>query len=128
MGSAADAIFHLVPYETTAPGIDAIAVAPIMRRLQGPDLALLLPFVLAFFVGHALLVSAFRNHGPNARAGARLLLLAPLVILLGAPAARAGLVAGRVVGLAFLATVSASLALVGSGWIRATPRGDLSPP
>ena len=126
MGSAADAIFHLVAYEMTAPGVNQIAVTPVMRRLQGPDLALLLPFVLAFFVGHALLVSAFRKQGPSAHAGARLLLLAPLVILLGAPAARAGLVAGRVVGLAFLATVSGSLALVGSGWIRAIPRVDSS--
>lgn len=122
MGSAAGAIFHLVAYEMTAPGIDLASVAPIMRRLQGPGLGLLLPFVLAFFTGHAFLASALRKRGPSARVGAWTLALSPLVIVVGAPSVHAGLIAGRIVGLAFLAAVSSSLALTGAGWFAAPPR------
>src|SRR5215470_13674671 len=36
LGSAADAIFHVVAFEMTAPGIDLGAMAPVMQKLQGP--------------------------------------------------------------------------------------------
>jgi len=113
MGSAADAIFHLVAYEMTAPGIALEAVAPVMRRLQGKDLALLLPFVAAFFLGHALLVAALRKRGRVATLGAYVLAAAPLIIIVGAPATHAGFATGRLVALAFLGLVAGSLALVG---------------
>ncbi len=113
MGSAADAIYHLVAYEMTAPGIALETIAPVMRRLQGKDLALLLPFVGAFFLGHALLVSALRSRGHVAAWGARLLAAAPVVIIAGAPATRGGFVTARLVGLGFLGAVAGSLALVG---------------
>ena len=67
MGSAADAIYHLVAYEMTAPNLPLGTLAPIMRRLQGPDLALLLPFVLAFFAVHVVLVVSRRGHDSRAR-------------------------------------------------------------
>ena len=35
MGSAADAIFHLVAYEMTGPGVASGAMVPVMTRLQG---------------------------------------------------------------------------------------------
>jgi hypothetical protein len=113
MGSAADAVFHLVAYEMTAPAIPLDAVAPIMRRLQGGDLALLLPFVAAFFVGHALFVYPHRKAGTLGRTGARLLTAAPLVVLLGAPLVRFGVLPGRFVGLGFLGALSGSLLFVG---------------
>ena len=113
MGSAADAIFHLVAYEMTAPGIALDAVAPVMRRLQGKDLTLLFPFIGAFFLGHAFLVTALRKRGPVAALGGFVLALAPVVIIAGAPAIRAGLVTGRLVGLGMLGTVAGSLALLG---------------
>jgi hypothetical protein len=117
MGSAADAIFHLVAYEMTGPGVPLDVVAPVMRRLQGPDLALLLPFVVAFFAGHVLIVMASRTRGPLARASSRVLLLAPVVVAIGAVLVRAGLVEGRVVGLSLLAALSGSLALVGGSFV-----------
>jgi hypothetical protein len=113
MGSAADAIFHLVAYEMTAPGIALDAVAPVMQRLQGKDLVLLVPFVAAFFLGHALLVSGLRRRGPVAMLGARVLTIAPLIVIAGGPAARAHLVAGRLIGLGFLGAVAGSLAVLG---------------
>ncbi len=113
MGSAADAIFHLVAYEMTAPGIAAEAVAPVMRQLQGPDLALLLPFVAAFFVGHALLVVGLRTRGPVARFGVPILLAAPLIALVGAPIARSGILPGRFIGLGALGAMNASMIAVG---------------
>jgi hypothetical protein len=113
MGSAADAIFHLVAYEMTGPGLAAEALAPVMRKLQGTDLALLLPFVVAFFAGHALLVVGHRHRGPLARAGFLALVASPAILLAGAPMVRLGILAGRVVGLAFLAATAGSLALIG---------------
>jgi hypothetical protein len=114
MGSAADAIFHLVAYEMTAPGVPAEAMAPVMMRLQGPDLALLLPFVVAFFAGHAALVSALRRKSTPARFGFACLLAAPGIVAAGAAAARGGLLAPRSVGLAALGALAASLAAVGA--------------
>ena len=114
MGSAADAIFHLVAYEMTAEGVPGDVVAPVMMRLQGPDLALLLPFVGAFFAGHAILVSALRRRSALARLGFGSLLAVPAIAAAGAAAARAGLLAPRGVGLAALLALVASLAAVGA--------------
>lgn len=124
MGSAADAIFHLVAYEMTAPGVPAQAMAPVMSRLQGPDLALLLPFVAAFFGGHAVLVGALRRRSALARLGFASLLLAPAIAAAGAAAARAGLVEPRGVGLAALAALAASLAAVGASLLARSGAGD----
>lgn len=123
MGSAADAILHLVAYEMTAPGISLEAMAPVMRRLQGRDLALLLPFVLAFFLGHGLLVGALRNRGSLARLGATVLLVAPAIVIFGAPSVGRGLVSGRVVGLGFLGAINASLLLLGLSMMIDRERG-----
>jgi hypothetical protein len=117
MGSAADAVFHLVAYEMTAPGIDPNAVAPVMQRLQGPDLALLLPFVLAFFAGHALLVAALRRHGSFARWAIRILLFAPAALAVGPLLVRVGVLSPRTVGLTFLGATSASLAMLGASFL-----------
>jgi hypothetical protein len=111
-GSAADAIFHLVAYEMTAAGAPTVALAPVMARLQGPDLALLLPFVAAFFAGHAVLAVAHRNRGRAGRWALGLLLGAPLAAIACGAAAHAGVVPKRVVGLGFLGLLCASLIAV----------------
>ena len=113
MGSAADAVFHLVAYEMADPAVMSEAMAPVMRRLQGPDLGLLLPFVVAFFSGSAVLAVARRKGGTFARVGFLALIAAPAVLLAGAPLVRFGLLAGRVVGLAFLGAIAGSLAMMG---------------
>jgi hypothetical protein len=113
MGSAADAIFHLVAFEMTAPGIGLGEMGVVMRKLQGPDLVLILPFVLAFFAGHGAVVWAHRRHDAVARSAAWLLASLPAIAVVGALARGAGVVDGRVVGLAVLGALSGSLALVG---------------
>jgi hypothetical protein len=101
LGSAADAIYHLVAFEMTAPGLDRVAMTPVMQRLQGPDLAFLLPFVAAFFVAHGTIAWARRR---EARVACWLLVTAPGAAFLG--------------GLALLAVTSTSLALVGASIAR----------
>jgi len=105
LGSAADAIFHVVAFEMTAPGVNREAMAPVMQKLQGPDLVLLLPLVAAWFAGHAFVVVAARKDGPVARAAFWLLLASPAALVLGP--------------LAFLAATSGSLALAGAALARA---------
>jgi hypothetical protein len=118
MGSAADAVLHLVAYEMTAPDVAREAMEPVMQRLQGPDLALLLPFVAAFFAGHAVLVGALRRASPGA---VRLLLLAPGLAALGVAVGRAGFAASRSFGLASLAALAGSLAWLGLALLRPAP-------
>lgn len=113
VGSAADAMFHLVAFEMTAPGTDLPAMVPVMQRLQGPDLGLLAPFIAAFLAGHVLVALAWRHHDRLARAAWWLLASLPAVAVLGALARRADLVPGRIVGLAVLGVLSGSLALIG---------------
>jgi hypothetical protein len=113
MGSAADSIFHLVAYEMTAPGIPLDAMVPVMRRLQGRDLAFLLPLIVAFLLGHALVVGGLRKRGPLAGIGALVLLIAPAIVIVGVPGVARGYVSARVVGLAFLGAISASLLFLG---------------
>jgi hypothetical protein len=113
MGSAADAIFHLVAFEMTAPGLNLDAMGVVMRRLQGPDLRLLLPFVAALFAGQVALVLALRRRDRLTRAALWLLLSLPVLAVLGAAVVRLELTTGRVIGLAVLGALSGSLALVG---------------
>jgi hypothetical protein len=111
---------------TSSPGAPADAMAPVMRRLQGPDLVLLLPFVAAFFAGHAVLVAALRRRSSLARCGFLCLLAVPAIAAAGASAARAGLLAPRSVGLATLGALAASLAAVGASLL-ARPGGADAP-
>jgi hypothetical protein len=113
MGSAADAVFHLVAYEMTDPAVMFEAMAPVMRRLQGPDLGLLLPFVVAFFSGSAVLAVAQRKGGTLGRVGFLALIAAPALLLVGVPMVRLGILVGRVVGLALLGAIAGSLATMG---------------
>jgi hypothetical protein len=56
MGSAADAVFHWLAVEMTAPGVDRAAMLPVMARMQGPGLVVVAPLIAAFFAGTWLLV------------------------------------------------------------------------
>jgi hypothetical protein len=86
MGSAADAVLHLLAYAMTAPGRDRVALAPVMEFMQGPGLALLAPLLLAFFAGS---------------------------VAMSLGLARAGMLPPRLVGRATLATVSAAQVWLG---------------
>jgi hypothetical protein len=113
MGSAADAVLHLLAYAMTAPGLDRSALIPVMAFMQGPGLVLLMPLVLSFFIGGALLSVALARHGIVPRANARLHAVAVLIALAGWAWASSGSISPRFVGLAVLAAVSAAQAGVG---------------
>jgi hypothetical protein len=63
MGSAADAIFHLLAYAMTAPGLDPSSFVGLMQIMQGQGLRFILPLSAAFFVGSVWLsVVLARRH------------------------------------------------------------------
>jgi hypothetical protein len=105
MGSAADAMLHLLAVEMVAPGIDRAAMVPVMMRMQGPNLALLGPLLLSFFAGSLVLAIGFARAGLVSRWNPWLLAAAPPVLALGG-------------GLALLACVSASQAWLGVALLR----------
>jgi hypothetical protein len=112
-GSAADAVLHLLAYAMTAPGLDPAPLVPVMEFMQGPGLLLLAPLLAAFFVGGAWLSVSLGRAGVVSRWNPALHGLALVVALAGAAAARADLVAPRLVGLAFLLVICAAQAWLG---------------
>jgi hypothetical protein len=104
MGSAADAVLHLLAVEMVAPGIDREAMIPLMERMQGPNLALLGPLIAAFFAGSVVLAVGSVRAGIVPRWNAWLHALALPALALG--------------GLALLACVSASQAWIGLALLR----------
>jgi len=109
MGSAADAVLHLLAVEMVAPGVDRAAMIPVMERMQGPNLALLGPLIAALFAGTLVLAIG------AGRAG---LLPRRIFWLLVASALPALTLGG---GLALLAVVAASQVWLGVALAR-SPR------
>lgn len=115
MGSAADAIFHLLAYYMTAPGMEPDALVPLMDAMQGPGLRVLAPMLLAFFVGAATVAIGAAGVGLVSRANPWLH-AAALAVALSAPLwAKGNPAAARAAGLTVLALVSLSLAGIGLG-------------
>jgi hypothetical protein len=119
MGSAADAVLHLLAYAMTAPDVDRAAVTPVMAFMQGPGLILLAPLLLSFFVGGALLSFALAGEGVASRWSPRLQVIGVAAAIAGGGLVSAGWLSGRVVGLAALAAFSAAQALIGASLERA---------
>jgi hypothetical protein len=121
MGSAADAVFHLLAAEMVAPGVDRTAVLPVMARMQGAGLLFIAPLILAFFAGSGVLGLGFVRAGVVPRGNLLLLAAAVALAVIGGPLAAGG-TAARAVGLAVLGLVSASQAWLGIGlWRRPAP-------
>jgi hypothetical protein len=108
MGSAADAVFHVLAYAMTAPGLDPAPLLSVMRFMQGPALLMIAPMILAFFVGSIWLSVALARAGVVARWHPWLYALAPVVIAAGGMLASSGVIAPRFVGLSLLAVFSAA--------------------
>ena len=115
MGSAADAIFHLLAYYMTAPEMDLAAMVPLMERMQGPGLMLLAPMLLAFFVGTATLAVAAARAGLVTWRTPLLFGLAVVVALCAPVLVWIDPALPRVIGLTVLALVALSLVGVGTG-------------
>jgi hypothetical protein len=121
MGSAADAVFHLLAAEMVAPGVDRAAMLPVMARMQGAGLLYIAPLILCFFAGSALLALGFARAGAAPRACAWLLAAALVLAVVGGPLASGNPDAARAVGLAVLGLVSASQAWLGLALGRKSP-------
>lgn len=106
MGSAADAVLHLLAYAMTAPNLDRATLVPVMAFMQGPGLVLLAPLMLSFFLGGAILAAALARIGRVSRWNAGLHCVALGVAVAGGTLASAGLADARLIGLSVLAIVS----------------------
>jgi hypothetical protein len=113
MGSAADAVLHLLAYAMTKPGLDRTSLVPVMAFMQGPGLVLLAPFIVSFFVGGGLLAFALARARLMSRWNARLFLVAIASAAVGGALAGSGVVPARAVGLTFLGLIRASQAWAG---------------
>ena len=115
MASAADAIYHLLAYYMTAPGMDQGALVPLMEKMQGPGLAILAPMLLAFFIGAATLAVGAARAGIVPAWNPWLHALAVGVALSAPLWAKGNPAAARAVGLTVLGLISLSLAGIGLG-------------
>lgn len=102
MGSAADAVFHLLAFHMTAPGMDHAALRPVMEAMQGPGLVLIAPMIAAFFVGTFVLAVGWSYAGIAHTRPARCVALAITVAALASAAGSGPLAPGRLIGLAIL--------------------------
>jgi hypothetical protein len=120
IGNGADAVYHQMAFEMTAPGVDVAAVAPVMTRMQTQDIRLLAPMMLAFFAGAVCLAVGLAR---ASLASARLWQLYAITPLVGILARAATVAAGtgpRPVSLVVLGFFSVALAW--TGWVlRAVP-------
>jgi hypothetical protein len=121
MGSAADAVFHLLAAEMVAPGVDRAAMLPVMARMQGAGLLYIAPLILCFFAGSAVLALGFARAGTAPRACAWLLAAALGLALVGGPLASGNPGAARAVGLGVLGLVGGSQAWLGLALGRKSP-------
>ena len=64
MGSAADAVLHLLAYAMTGPNLEGDALVRVMAFMQGPGLRLLAPMIACYFVGGAWLSIALARAEP----------------------------------------------------------------
>lgn len=113
MGSAMDAVFHLLAYAMTAPGLERGALLQVMVFMQGPGLRLIAPFILCFFLGGVFLSIALAKEGAVSKASGFIYLAALGIAVVAGTAASFGTIATRVVGLSVLGAVSLAQALLG---------------
>jgi hypothetical protein len=118
-GSAADAIYHLLAFEMTAPGVTREAMLPVMERFQSADLVFVTPQLLALLPGTALLAWVSARTGFAPRRTPRWLLLALAVAVLGGIAVRAAGLPRRLVAVTVLGLLSLTLAELGASLWRA---------
>jgi hypothetical protein len=113
MGSAADAMLHLLAFAMTTPGVDPDPMIPVMAFMQGPGLILLAPMILSFFAGGWVLAGALGRIGVMSRWNGHAYAIAIAAAVTGGALATADFVSSRLVGLTFLAIVSAAQAWTG---------------
>jgi hypothetical protein len=128
MGSAADAVLHLLAYAMTAPNIDEVSMIPVMAFMQGPGLIVLAPLLLGFFIGGAAISIGLGRLGIASRWNGWLHGIAIIVAFVGGLAAAARLLPARAVGLLFLAMISIAQAWAGVAIESADLEASVRPP
>lgn len=91
LGNAADAVYHQMAYEMTAPDVDRAAMLPVMTRMQTEQILLLAPLLVAFFPGAACFCIGLSREGRAPRQIGRLFAIA---LVFGLAAALGGLTLG----------------------------------
>ncbi len=124
VGMAADAVYHQLAYEMTAPGIAREAVLPVMTKMQTEDLLPLLPLLLFFLVGAVGLGWQRARSGLGSAWTACLLRAPALTLPLGVVGVLALGLSRRLVALATLGPICAPL--IGVAIDRARPRHGLT--
>jgi len=118
-GLAADAIYHLLAFEMTAPGVTREVMVPLMDRFQGADLWFVTPQLLALLGGTGWLAWAAARAGVAPWRAPRWVWLALAAVLAGAVAVRAAGLPRRVVAMTVLGLFSLALVELGAGLWRA---------
>jgi len=106
-----DAVFHLLAYAMTMPGLEPSSLLQVMAFMQGPGLRLVAPFIASFFVGGVLLLVALRKQTLISKSGEYLYLTALGIAI--AAAASGSIVSKRTIGLLVLAAISMAQASLG---------------
>jgi hypothetical protein len=118
LGNAADAVYHQVAYEMTAPDVDRVAMFPVMTRMQTEQVWLLVPLLLSFFPGAACLCIGLAREGRGPANVGRLFAIALGVGLAGVLAAVTLGMSPRPMTMTALALFSGAI-----GWTGWTMRG-----
>lgn len=119
MGCAIDAVFHLLAYAMTMPGLEPSPLLRVMAFMQGPGLCLVAPFIASFFLGGPLLSIGLARRGTVSKASVYIYLIAVGIMGVGGAAVSVGAVSAREVGLTVLGAISIAQAWLGVELCRA---------
>ena len=113
MGAAIDAVFHLLAYAMTMPGLDRRSLLPVMEFMQGPGLRLVAPFIISFFLGGIFLSISLAKKRTVSISSGYFYVAALGFAVAGSAATSGGIISSRAVGLSVLGAVSMAQALLG---------------
>jgi hypothetical protein len=113
LGNAADAVYHQMAYEMTAPDVTRVAMLPVMTRMQTEQIALLVPLLLSFFPGAACLCIGLAREGRGPARVGRLFGIALALGVLGVAAALMLGISPRLFTMTALALFSGALGWTG---------------
>jgi hypothetical protein len=119
MGSAIDAVFHLLAYAMTRPGLERGSLLDVMAFMQGPGLRLVAPFIVSFFLGGVVLSVVLTKRHTVSKASVYTYLMSLGIAVAGAAAVSGGVISSRAVGLSVLGGVCMAQAWVGFELCRA---------
>lgn len=106
MGICMNAFFHLAVFYMTAPGIDPANMAEPMRLFQSQGILFVMPLLLALIIGGTVYTAGFYHVDATSPWAKRVFLIGLAWALLGAGAARLGMISRPSVTLGFLGLIS----------------------